>query len=166
MLTGRGLLSACGAAEYPQCDDVNVARRHHQIRVDVERQLSAVVIDGWQVATACAWSPVGADGVRLFPDLVVHRPLGPGGRLTTPPVLCVEVATGPAEHRSANAYARLGVDHYWQLDTAEEVVEVSVRVEEEYRLAETLPFTRVGEWIDFGVGIVRLSFPPALIGTS
>lgn len=157
----------CSAAEDPQADvDADITRRHHQIRVDIARQLGVVVSDGWQVSAACIWFPDGTDGLRLYPDLVVHRPLGTGDHLPAPPLLCVEVTHGPAERRSASAYARSGVDHYWHVDSANEVVEVSVRVDDEYRRAETLPFTRMGEWIDFGVGIVRLTLPPSLAGTS
>lgn len=156
---GAGVLRSCSATEDPSGElATDVARLHHQIRVEVARQLGAVVCAGWKVSAACAWSLVEPDGL-LCPDVVVHRTLDRRGRLSAPPDLCVVVGAGPPDHRSANAYARAGVDHHWYLDSRDGVVEVSVRVGDAYRRAETVTTSDVGEWIDFGVGIVRLTTP-------
>ena len=93
----------------------------------------------------------------------MHQPLDGSGRLPTPPALCVAVVAGPPNHRSASAFARVGVDHYWHLDSRSGVVEVSVRVDEEYRRAESVTISGEGEWIDFGVGVVKLTLPASLV---
>jgi hypothetical protein len=117
------------------------------------------------VSAACSWSLVEPDGVLLCPDVVVHRLLDARGRLPAPPALCVVVGAGPPDHRSANAYARAGVDHHWYVDSRAGVVEVSVRVDDEYRRAETVTMSDGGEWVDFGVGIVRLTSPAPRVRT-
>jgi hypothetical protein len=158
MTVDAGVLRSCSATAYPSGDLApDLARLHHRIRVEVARQLGAVVCAGWEVSAACSWSLVQPEGLLLCPDVVVHRILDPGGRLPVPPSLCVVVGAGPPDRRSANAYARAGVDHHWYLDSRSGVVEVSVRVDDEYRRAETVTTSDVGEWIDFGVGIVRLT---------
>lgn len=169
-----GLLRPCCPADDESVLDADVARGHHQVRVELVAQLSQVLPDGWDVSAACAWTPASSEGAVLHPDVVVHRDLARGGRLPAPPVLCVELAAGPPG-RSALAYARYGVDHYWHLNTVDRSLEVCVRVGDEYRRCESVlveaplasstdasspalrPLDSPGHWwVDFGVGVVSL----------
>lgn len=160
------MLRSCSATEDPSgALAPDLARLHHRIRVEVARQLDGAIHGGWEVSAACCWSVAQPDGLPLCPDVVVHRYLEPGGRLTAPPTLCVVVGAGPPSRRAADVYARAGVDHHWYLDSRSGVVTVSVRVDDEYRRAETLTPGEVGEWIDFGVGIVRLTRTAPRTGT-
>lgn len=169
-----GSLRPCRPADDVSVLDADVARVHHQLRVELAAQLSQVVPDGWDVSAACVWA--STEGTVLHPDVVVHRDLERGQRLPAPPALCVELAAGPPPGRSAQAYARQGVDHYWYVNSADRSLEVYLRVGDEYRRAESvrveapvdpsparIPSSdhRTSDrpgcwWVDFGVAIVAL----------
>ena len=141
----------------------DVARLHHRLRVDLVDHLLAAVPDGWEVSAGCCWQP-GPTQAALRPDVVVHRTLTRDWQLPDPPVMCVDIAAGPADPRLARSYARLGVDHHWHLDSQRGTLQVSVRLEDAYRHCETLSTetltSRAGfgrpAWVDFGVGIAHL----------
>ena len=144
----------------------DVARLHHRLRVDLVDHLLAAVPDGWEVSVGCCWQS-GPTQPALRPDVVVHRTLTRDGQLPDPPVLCVDIAAGPADPRPARSYARLGVDHHWHLDSRRGTLQVSVRLDDAYRHCETLSLEtlalRAGScgptWVDFGVGIAHLDRP-------
>ena len=147
----------------PATLDPEVARLHHRLRVDLIDHLLAVVPDGWDVSAGCCWQP-GPAQAALRPDVVVHRTLTRDWQLPDPPVLCVDIAAGPADPRSACRYARLGVDHHWHLDSQRCTLQVSVRLDDAYRHCETLSAESFSSrtassgstWVDFGVGIAHL----------
>ena len=84
-------------------------------------------------------------------------------------MLCIDIADSTdarAQRRDMQAYARLGVDHYWVVQPRRRVIEVFVRTGTELRHAETLSSqtdrgSRV-EWVDFGVGVVSLDLAALL----
>ena len=167
---GEGCLPACCVTHAEATDvDRQAGRVHAQIDVrlglEVAHQLAKVVPDGWDVSTGCLWVPARSDGLLLHPGVVVHRALEPGGGLSGPPTLCVSITSGCLDPRSARPYARFGVDHYWHLDSRSGALEVLVRVDDEYRHAETITVSSTSpgaddeavEWVDFGIGVLRLS---------
>ena len=84
-------------------------------------------------------------------------------------MLCIDIADSTdarAQRRDMQAYAQLGVDHYWVVQPRRGVIEVFVRTGAELRHAETLSSQtdsagRV-EWVDFGVGVVSLDLAALL----
>lgn len=140
-----------------------VARLHHRLRADLVDHLLAAVPDGWEVCAGCCWQPAVTEAA-LRPDVAVHPTLAEGEQLREPPALCVDIADGPADPRLARAYARLGVDHHWHVDSRRGTLQVSVRLDDAYRHCETFsaetlvlgPASRAPAWIDFGVGIAHV----------
>lgn len=145
--------------------DPETARPPLRLGIDVARQLGQAVPEGWRVSTRCLWPPERNGDLLLRPDVAVHRPFQPDGSLPTPPILCVGIAPARLDLRSVWTYARHGVDHYWHLDSRDNVLEILVRVDDDYRHAETLVITNPDldpaagavEWVDFGIGVVRLT---------
>lgn len=137
--------------------DADAARLHAHLRDAVVRQLSCAVPDGWEVSAARTWRPNELHGA-LQPDVMVHQSAAVASdALIAPPMLCVTIAGGPAQYRSVRAYALLGVDHYWHLNSDDGLLEVLVRADDEYRRAELITLDDFTDWIDFGVGIVNLA---------
>jgi hypothetical protein len=140
-----------------------VDQLHDRLRVDLTARLEASVPDGWEVSAEACWPPSSGRGA-LRPDLVVHRTLEGDGRMPVPPVLCVDIAAGPADVRPAHPCARLGVDHHWHVDLQHGTLQVSVRVGDVYRRCESFSAESLvpaaashrAAWVDFGVGVVQL----------
>ncbi|WP_204912084.1 Uma2 family endonuclease [Microlunatus spumicola] len=167
---GPGVLRrCCPGGDGAGAPDADAAGLQHRLRSEIAARLRASVPDGWEVSAGCCWHPSPGPGT-LHPDVAVHRALADEGRLQGAPVLCVDVSDEPAGPRPARAYARLGVDHHWHVDTRRGTVQVSVRVDADYRRCETFSSdssdssdssaTRSAPagsaWVDFGVGIVHL----------
>ena len=57
-------------------------------------------------------------------------------------------------------YSSLGVDHYWVIDTNASTMDVFVRDDRLYRLANTI--TTEPTEVDFGVGRVLIDLPALL----
>lgn len=163
-----GLLShRPGGSPHDRPVESDTAWTDFRLGVDVARQLRFAVPHGWEVSTDCLWSPAPGHPVLLQPSVVVHRPLTRDGGLLAPPVLCVGIDAGRLDLRSARIYARVGVDHYWHLDSRTGVLEVLVRVDDDYRHAETLSVDSAdpnadrgagaAQWLDFGIAVVYLS---------
>ena len=134
-----------------------------RLRADLARQLEQAVPEGWAVSTGCPWAPDRSGGLVLHPHVAVHRPRQADGGLPAPPTLCVDITPGRPDGRAARPYARFGVDHYWHLDSRSGVLEVFVRVEQDYRHAESIAVDGVdvvsglAPWVDFGIGVLELA---------
>ena len=136
--------------------DADAARLHAHLCAEIARQLRRAVPHGWEVSTARVWR--GKFNESLRPDVMVHQALAAtDDELPAPPLLCVTVAVEPSDYRSVRAYAQLGVDHYWHLNSFDGLLEVFVRADDEYRRAELIALDDMTDWIDFGVGIVHLA---------
>lgn len=78
------------------------------------------------------------------------------------PVLCVDLTAGEGKienrrrQQRRRAFARLGVDHYWDLDTQAMALDSDVRTDDEYRHVERLTGA---ERLDYGIGLVHLNIP-------
>ncbi len=140
--------------------DAETARLHHRVRVALIELLVAATPDGWEVDDTSSCTTV-----RL--DVAVRPCRGPGAGPAALPVLCVDLSGGEDpekdRHRQArrHALARIGVDHYWDLDTATGTLDVHVRRDDEYRHAERVTGA---DWLDFGIGLVHVDLPLLLGG--
>ena len=165
---GAGSLQQRGIHDdAPAARMVDVAQRHCDLRAEIARQLREAVPHGWRVSTPGVWQP-GELTEPLRPDVMVHRLAAASAAddsSSDPPTLCVTITGGPFQYRSARPYAHLEVDHYWNLDSSNNTLEVLVRVDDEYRRAETIPLSNVAEWVDFGIGIVPPLFDLTPLGT-
>lgn len=94
-------------------------QQHQLVCVDLVVLLRASVPTGYTVNTGWQWSP--AEGQNFIPDVMVYRSTTESTKLTTPPVLAVEVLS---QNRSddlvvkTTRYAAAGLEHYWVVDRA------------------------------------------------
>ncbi|WP_375426739.1 hypothetical protein [uncultured Friedmanniella sp.] len=134
--------------------------RHHRVRVTLIQLLSNATPAGWFV-TDSSTCTAGTTSVPL--DIAVRADAGLH-RLDIP-VLCVDISgcPGTVEDRDVprrqHSLASLGVDHYWNLNTASRTLEVYVRADNDYRHAETVTHR---DWLDYSIGVVDIDLPQLL----
>ena len=135
-------------------DDDETARAHEPIRRALGRLLAEATPSGWTVVTGARCT---SRNETVDVDVAVRQALTEAAECV--PVLCVDIDAGGLEAQGLwrrtrlRSLAQMGVDHYWNLDTAAVAIEVWLRTGQEYRHAETL----TGEdWLDYGIAIVRL----------
>ncbi len=94
-------------------------QQHQLVCVDLVILLRASVPAGYTVNTGWQWSP--ADGQNFIPNVIVYPSTTESVKLTSAPVLAVEVLS---QNRSddlvvkTTRYAAAGLEHYWIIDRA------------------------------------------------
>ena len=107
---------------------------------------------GYSAAAAWSWF-TGTD--NFIPDVMVYLDTDDRARLTSTPVLCVEVLStnrGRDLVVKSTKYAQAGVDHYWIVDPVDRTMLVCRRVASVYVEVATLSRDSGPVELDFGAG--------------
>lgn len=118
--------------------------------------LEQAVEPGYSAAVAWSWF-TGTD--NFIPDVMVYRSTEETTRLTSTPVLCVEVLSSNRGRDlvvKSTKYAQAGVDHYWIVDPADGTLLVCRRSDTVYAEVTSIDRTSGPVEIDFGAGRLTL----------
>jgi Uma2 family endonuclease len=113
---------------------------------------------GYTVNTGWQWSP--APGQNFIPDVMVYRATDESVRLTSTPVLAVEVLSsnrGDDLVVKTSRYAAAGLVHYWVVDRAAGEILIYQLRDGVYELRQAVS-DQPAE-VDLGIATVTLSLP-------
>lgn len=123
----------------------------------LESQLPA----SYRVNTAWQWTP--ALGQNYIPDVMVYETAEYRTRLTTPPLLAVEILSSNWRTdviEKATRYAVAGLPNYWTLDRHEREIGMNVLDCGAYRLTRVV--TEEPADVDLGIAVVRIDLAELL----
>jgi Uma2 family endonuclease len=136
-------------------------RQHQQVCRRLANLLEAVLPDGYEVNSGWQWTP--AAGQNFIPDVMVYASTGENTRLTTTPVLAVEVLSqnrGDDLVVKTSRYAAAGLAHYWVVDRAAgELLVYSLR---DGIYEQTQVVTNAPAAVSIGIAAVTLSMADLL----